>query len=190
MHAINRKLNIDIEWRMGRKSKLWLHHPNSLLLDLKWPSSALALLSSLMTCHLSVSFYIFIYIYTVMANNKRGNLLLSLVSYWSTGSQHMTGCSAVSVLPDCCVAWLCTPPFPCCVLAAVPEAKVWEEEFDLNSVRLCFQASFTLPTGELVQLNPVVSQPIYDNSEWKPHIHESTYEVFSKLAQILNWLLR
>lgn len=45
----------------------------------------------------------------------------------------------------------------------IPEAKVWEEEFDLNSVRLCFQASITLPTGELYPLEPVVSQPIYDN---------------------------
>lgn len=71
----------------------------------------------------------------------------------------MTG--SRGALPD-----LCAPPFsPHCVLAAVPEAKVWEEEFDLNSVRLCFQASFTLPTGEVFQLSPVVSQPIYDNSE-------------------------
>ncbi|XP_070710543.1 transcription factor p65 isoform X2 [Pempheris klunzingeri] len=46
---------------------------------------------------------------------------------------------------------------------SIPEAKVWEEEFDLNSVRLCFQASITLPTGELFPLEPVVSQPIYDN---------------------------
>ncbi|KAM9335177.1 transcription factor p65 [Symphorus nematophorus] len=46
---------------------------------------------------------------------------------------------------------------------SIPEAKVWEEEFDLNSVRLCFQASITLPTGELCPLDPVVSQPIYDN---------------------------
>ncbi|XP_035813702.1 transcription factor p65 isoform X1 [Amphiprion ocellaris] len=45
----------------------------------------------------------------------------------------------------------------------IPEPKVWEEEFDLNSVRLCFQASITLPTGELFPLEPVVSQPIYDN---------------------------
>ncbi|KAJ0006427.1 hypothetical protein NQD34_013700 [Periophthalmus magnuspinnatus] len=45
----------------------------------------------------------------------------------------------------------------------IPEAKVWEEEFDLNSVRLCFQASITLPTGDLYALEPVVSQPIYDN---------------------------
>ncbi|XP_008317791.2 transcription factor p65 [Cynoglossus semilaevis] len=45
----------------------------------------------------------------------------------------------------------------------IPEAKVWEEEFDLNSVRLCFQASITLPTGETFPLEPVVSQPIYDN---------------------------
>uniref|UniRef100_A0A3B5A745 RELA proto-oncogene, NF-kB subunit n=1 Tax=Stegastes partitus TaxID=144197 RepID=A0A3B5A745_9TELE len=45
----------------------------------------------------------------------------------------------------------------------IPETKVWEEEFDLNSVRLCFQASITLPTGELFPLEPVVSQPIYDN---------------------------
>ncbi|KAM4611935.1 transcription factor p65 isoform 2-T2 [Polymixia lowei] len=45
----------------------------------------------------------------------------------------------------------------------IPEAKVWEEEFDLNSVLLCFQASITLPSGELFPLEPVVSQPIYDN---------------------------
>uniref|UniRef100_A0A3Q1FBW0 V-rel avian reticuloendotheliosis viral oncogene homolog A n=1 Tax=Acanthochromis polyacanthus TaxID=80966 RepID=A0A3Q1FBW0_9TELE len=45
----------------------------------------------------------------------------------------------------------------------IPDPKVWEEEFDLNSVRLCFQASITLPTGELFPLEPVVSQPIYDN---------------------------
>ncbi|MED6256759.1 hypothetical protein ATANTOWER_017365 [Ataeniobius toweri] len=46
---------------------------------------------------------------------------------------------------------------------SIPEPKVWEEEFDLNSVRLCFQASITLPTGELFSLEPVVSQPIFDN---------------------------
>uniref|UniRef100_A0A3P8YCK3 RHD domain-containing protein n=1 Tax=Esox lucius TaxID=8010 RepID=A0A3P8YCK3_ESOLU len=45
----------------------------------------------------------------------------------------------------------------------IPEAKLWEEEFDLNAVRLCFQASINLPTGELCPLEPVVSQPIYDN---------------------------
>lgn len=56
-------------------------------------------------------------------------------------------------------------------LLAVPEPKVWEEEFDLNSVRLCFQASFTQPTGERVQLTPVVSQPIYDNRECRTHTH-------------------
>ncbi|XP_029942156.1 transcription factor p65 [Salarias fasciatus] len=45
----------------------------------------------------------------------------------------------------------------------IPEPKVWEEEFDLNSVRLCFQASITLATGELFSLEPVVSKPIFDN---------------------------
>ncbi|XP_056431313.1 transcription factor p65 [Gadus chalcogrammus] len=45
----------------------------------------------------------------------------------------------------------------------IPEAKVWEEEFDLNAVRLCVQATVTLPTGETLSLEPVVSQPIYDN---------------------------
>lgn len=49
---------------------------------------------------------------------------------------------------------------------------MWEEEFDLNSVRLCFQASFTQPTGERLQLVPVVSQPIYDNREHaRTHTH-------------------
>lgn len=45
----------------------------------------------------------------------------------------------------------------------IPEAEVWEEEYDLNSVRLCFQAFITGPTGELCPLEPAVSQPIYDN---------------------------
>ncbi|XP_062371748.1 transcription factor p65 [Sardina pilchardus] len=45
----------------------------------------------------------------------------------------------------------------------IPEAKVWEEDYDLNAVRLCFQVSITKPTGELQPLRPVVSQPIYDN---------------------------
>ncbi|KAK1890113.1 Transcription factor p65 [Dissostichus eleginoides] len=45
----------------------------------------------------------------------------------------------------------------------IPDAKVWEEEFDLNAVRLCFQATITLPTGDLIPLKPVVSQPIFDN---------------------------
>ncbi|KAJ8405402.1 hypothetical protein AAFF_G00318750 [Aldrovandia affinis] len=45
----------------------------------------------------------------------------------------------------------------------IAEAEVWAEEYDLNAVRLCFQASISLPTGELCPLEPVVSQPIYDN---------------------------
>ncbi|XP_043101112.1 transcription factor p65 isoform X2 [Puntigrus tetrazona] len=45
----------------------------------------------------------------------------------------------------------------------IPEPKIWEEEYDLNAVRLCFQVSITLPSGELYLLEPVVSQPIYDN---------------------------
>ncbi|KAI2663052.1 Transcription factor p65 [Labeo rohita] len=44
-----------------------------------------------------------------------------------------------------------------------PEPKIWEEEYDLNAVRLCFQVSITLPGGDLYPLEPVVSQPIYDN---------------------------
>ena len=54
--------------------------------------------------------------------------------------------------------------FRVCV-PAVPEAKVWEEEFDLNAVRLCVQATVTLASGETLSLEPVVSQPIYDNRE-------------------------
>lgn len=42
-------------------------------------------------------------IYIVMANNKRGNLLLSLVSYWSNRSQHMTGCKC----SQCAARLLC-----------------------------------------------------------------------------------
>ncbi|XP_056316811.1 transcription factor p65 isoform X2 [Danio aesculapii] len=45
----------------------------------------------------------------------------------------------------------------------IPDAKIWEEEYDLNAVRLCFQVSITLSSGDLFPLDPVVSQPIYDN---------------------------
>ncbi|XP_018607645.1 transcription factor p65 isoform X2 [Scleropages formosus] len=45
----------------------------------------------------------------------------------------------------------------------VPEADIWSEEYDLNTVRLCFQASILLQSGERYSLEPVVSQPIYDN---------------------------
>lgn len=45
----------------------------------------------------------------------------------------------------------------------IPDAKIWEEEYDLNAVRLCFQVFITLSSGELCRLEPVVSQPIYDN---------------------------
>ncbi|XP_064207803.1 transcription factor p65-like isoform X2 [Anguilla rostrata] len=45
----------------------------------------------------------------------------------------------------------------------IPDADVWAEEYDLNAVRLCFQASITLPSGKLHALEPVVSHPIYDN---------------------------
>ncbi|XP_036380560.1 transcription factor p65-like [Megalops cyprinoides] len=46
---------------------------------------------------------------------------------------------------------------------SIAEADIWAEEYDLNTVRLCFQASITLPSGDLYTLEPVVSQPIYDN---------------------------
>ncbi|KAL2079089.1 hypothetical protein ACEWY4_024833 [Coilia grayii] len=45
----------------------------------------------------------------------------------------------------------------------IPDAKVWEEDYDLNAVRLCFQVSITLSNGDVHALEPVVSQPIYDN---------------------------
>ncbi|XP_059403087.1 transcription factor p65-like, partial [Carassius carassius] len=45
----------------------------------------------------------------------------------------------------------------------IPEPQIWEEEYDLNAVRLCVQVSITLPSRELFPLEPVVSQPIYDN---------------------------
>ncbi|XP_055074404.1 transcription factor p65 [Misgurnus anguillicaudatus] len=45
----------------------------------------------------------------------------------------------------------------------IPEPKIWEEEYDLNAVRLCFQVFITMPSGESLLLDPVVSHPIYDN---------------------------
>jgi len=90
------------------------------------------------------------------------------------------------VLRDCTLH-----PFPFSVLTTVPEPKVWEEEFDLNSVRLCFQASITLPTGELFPLEPVVSQPIYDNSELRNKHVEAHYLTallwFSGCSRVLSW---
>ncbi len=75
-------------------------------------------------------------------------------------------CVCVCVRVCLCVrACVCVCLHACVCVSAVPEAKIWEEEFDLNAVRLCFQVSITLPSGELYSLEPVVSQPIYDNRE-------------------------
>ncbi|MBN3289900.1 TF65 factor, partial [Polypterus senegalus] len=45
----------------------------------------------------------------------------------------------------------------------IPVEQIENEEYDLNAVRLCFQIFITLPTGDIHRLEPVVSQPIYDN---------------------------
>ncbi|XP_041099238.1 transcription factor p65 isoform X2 [Polyodon spathula] len=45
----------------------------------------------------------------------------------------------------------------------VSEDEMRNEDYDLNAVRLCFQVYITQPNGELHRLDPVVSQPIYDN---------------------------
>lgn len=125
------------------------------------------------------------YVYTVMANNKRGNLLLSLVSYWSTRSQHMTGCSAVfcqtAVLPDCvshpfrAVSWLQFQRRRC-----GRRSLTWIQ-FACASRPLshCPQESwfnwilwYRSPSMTTVSRNPICM---------------STYKVYSRLAQIECW---
>ncbi|XP_053330048.1 transcription factor RelB [Spea bombifrons] len=43
-------------------------------------------------------------------------------------------------------------------------AGMWRhhEEVDLNVVRLCFQASYPGPGGEMIRMSPVLSEPVYD----------------------------
>lgn len=38
------------------------------------------------------------------------------------------------------------------------------QEVDMNVVRICFQASYQEPSGQIRHLNPVLSEPIFDKS--------------------------
>ena len=53
-----------------------------------------------------------------------------------------------------------------CVLSTVPQEQLLQtEEYDLNVVRLCFQVYLQDESGQFtIALNPIVSNPIYDNS--------------------------
>lgn len=55
-----------------------------------------------------------------------------------------------------------------CVVTSVPHEQLLQtEEYDLNVVRLCIQVFLQDEAGQYTrQLNPIVTNPIYDNSEW------------------------
>lgn len=54
-----------------------------------------------------------------------------------------------------------------CFVSTVPREQLLQtEEYDLNVVRLCFQIYLQDETGMYnTMLPPIVSNPIYDNSE-------------------------
>lgn len=56
----------------------------------------------------------------------------------------------------------------CVCVPSVPREQLLQtEEYDLNVVRLCIQVSLQDETGQYSQsLRPIVTNPIYDNSEW------------------------
>lgn len=57
-------------------------------------------------------------------------------------------------------------PVYMCVTSVPSEQLLQTEEYDLNVVRLCIQVFLQDENGQCTQaLNPVVTNPIYDNSE-------------------------
>lgn len=54
-----------------------------------------------------------------------------------------------------------------CVCSVPREQLLQTEEYDLNVVRLCIQVYLQDENGQYSRaLNPIVTNPIYDNSEW------------------------
>lgn len=54
-----------------------------------------------------------------------------------------------------------------CVTLVPREQLLQTEEYDLNVVRLCIQVFLQDENGQYTRsLNPIVTNPIYDNSEW------------------------
>lgn len=53
-----------------------------------------------------------------------------------------------------------------CVTSVPREQLLQTEEYDLNVVRLCIQVFLQDESGQCTRpLNPIVTNPIYDNSE-------------------------
>lgn len=53
-----------------------------------------------------------------------------------------------------------------CVTSVPREQLLQAEEYDLNVVRLCIQVFLQDENGQCTRpLNPIVTNPIYDNSE-------------------------
>nr|XP_051694995.1 uncharacterized protein LOC103345903 isoform X9 [Oryctolagus cuniculus] len=42
------------------------------------------------------------------------------------------------------------------------------QEVDMNVVKICFQASYQNQQGQMRHMDPVLSEPIYNKSEWRP----------------------
>lgn len=54
-----------------------------------------------------------------------------------------------------------------CVCSVPREQLLQTEEYDLNVVRLCIQVFLQDESGQYARaLSPIVTNPIYDNSEW------------------------
>ncbi len=64
--------------------------------------------------------------------------------------------------------FVCTETLNLCFVSTVPREQLLQtEEYDLNVVRLCFQVFLQDETGMYnTALPPIVSNPIYDNSEF------------------------
>lgn len=73
------------------------------------------------------------------------------------------------------------------VCPPVPEEQLHNiDEYDLNVVRLCFQAFLPDEHGNYtIALPPLISNPIYDNSEYQ--LSQMAFLLFSLLFFSLAW---
>nr|XP_051694992.1 uncharacterized protein LOC103345903 isoform X6 [Oryctolagus cuniculus] len=58
-------------------------------------------------------------------------------------------------------------PTPSLCLCTVGSLKN-HQEVDMNVVKICFQASYQNQQGQMRHMDPVLSEPIYNKSEWRP----------------------
>lgn len=117
---------------------------------------------------------------------------LSLVFVYTTFGNHTCVClRSLSCGPGTCAPYVCVDVSMLVFVISVPREQLLQtEEYDLNVVRLCIQVFLQDENGHYTRpLNPIVTNPIYDNSELIPsHIRPLKATDKNIDCSVISWI--